>query len=94
MQNTEISRHPKSTKLSLYVSSTGPNSVPLFLLFMLKTSTTVAVRDQQTEIWLYLTESEIFPIRYNMQYIALIIFVHYNKEHITISQIGKNTIVL
>ena len=29
-----------------------------------------------------------------MQYIALIIFVHQNKEHITISQIGKNTIVL
>ena len=35
-------------------SSTDPNSVPLFLLFMLKTSTTVAVRDQQTEIWLVL----------------------------------------
>ena len=55
----------------------------------------VAVRDQQThKFGSYLTESEVFPIRYKMWYIALIHLCPLQQKHITISQIGKNTIRL
>ena len=66
MQNTEISQHPKSTKMSLYVRNPAQAQTQclfyFFLFFMLKKSTTTTVDKQHTIFYIFLSQKQICSI--------------------------------